>query len=88
MGYGVTNVAYGGGGIGAIGGEAHSKSQIVSNLVSKLAESSEAAGGQAIALRLDVIAGVGAIVSIILMIASLGSLFKVFRVDPAIVFRG
>ncbi len=40
------------------------------------------------ALRLDVIAGVGAIVSIILMIASLGSLFKVFRVDPAIVFRG
>jgi len=40
------------------------------------------------ALRLDVLAGVGAVVAIILVLASLGSLLKVFRVDPAIVFRG
>jgi putative ABC transport system permease protein len=39
-------------------------------------------------LRLDVLLGVGAVVAFILVIASLGSLLKVFRVDPAIVFRG
>ena len=39
-------------------------------------------------LRLDVLAGVGAVVAAILVIASFGSLIKVFRVDPAIVFRG
>jgi putative ABC transport system permease protein len=39
-------------------------------------------------LRLDVLFGVGAVVAFILVIASLGSLLKVFRVDPAIVFRG
>lgn len=39
-------------------------------------------------LRMDVLLGVGAVVAVILVIASLGSLLKVFRVDPAIVFRG
>lgn len=39
-------------------------------------------------LRPDVLAGVGAIVAVIIILASLGSLTKVFRVDPAIVFRG
>jgi len=39
-------------------------------------------------LRWQVVAGVGVVISIIIVIASLGSLVKVFRVDPAIVFRG
>ena len=39
-------------------------------------------------LRPEVLAGVGAVVAIIIILASLGSLTKVFRVDPAIVFRG
>ena len=39
-------------------------------------------------LRQDVVFGVGAVVAAIIVIASLGSLLKVFRVDPAIVFRG
>jgi putative ABC transport system permease protein len=39
-------------------------------------------------LRPEVLAGVGAVVALIILLASLGSLTKVFRVDPAIVFRG
>ncbi len=39
-------------------------------------------------LRPEVLAGVGAVVAVIIILASLGSLTKVFRVDPAIVFRG
>jgi putative ABC transport system permease protein len=39
-------------------------------------------------LRPEVLGGVGAIVTVIIILASLGSLTKVFRVDPAIVFRG
>ncbi len=39
-------------------------------------------------LRTEVLAGVGGVVAAIIIIASLGSLMKVFRVDPAIVFRG
>jgi putative ABC transport system permease protein len=39
-------------------------------------------------LRQEVVVGVGAVVAAIIVIASLGSLLKVFRVDPAIVFRG
>jgi len=39
-------------------------------------------------LRPEVLIGVGAVVAIIILLASLGSLAKVFRVDPAIVFRG
>ncbi len=39
-------------------------------------------------LRPEVLLGVGAVVAIIIILASLGSLTKVFRVDPAIVFRG
>lgn len=39
-------------------------------------------------LRPEVFSGVGAVVSVIIVLASLGSLTKVFRVDPAIVFRG
>lgn len=39
-------------------------------------------------LRPEVLLGVGAVVAIIIVLASLGSLTKVFRVDPAIVFRG
>ncbi len=39
-------------------------------------------------LRPEVFAGVGAVVAVIIILASLGSLTKVFRVDPAIVFRG
>jgi len=39
-------------------------------------------------LRPEVLAGVGAVVAVIIVLASLGSLTKVFRVDPAIVFRG
>jgi putative ABC transport system permease protein len=39
-------------------------------------------------LRWQVVYGVGAVVAVIIVLASLGSLLKVFRVDPAIVFRG
>ena len=39
-------------------------------------------------LRPEVFGGVGATVAIIVVVASLGSLTKVFSVDPAIVFRG
>ncbi len=39
-------------------------------------------------LRPEVFLGVGSVVAVIIVIASLGSLLKVFRVDPAIVFRG
>lgn len=39
-------------------------------------------------LRQEVVLGVGAVVAVIIVVASLGSLLKVFRVDPAIVFRG
>ncbi|MEN3951203.1 FtsX-like permease family protein [Iodidimonas sp. SYSU 1G8] len=39
-------------------------------------------------LRWQVLAGVAGVVGLIIVIASLGSLLKVFRVDPAIVFRG
>lgn len=39
-------------------------------------------------LRPEVVLGVGAVVAAIIILASLGSLLKVFRVDPAIVFRG
>jgi putative ABC transport system permease protein len=39
-------------------------------------------------LRWQVLAGVAVVVGAIIAIASLGSLLKVFRVDPAIVFRG
>jgi putative ABC transport system permease protein len=39
-------------------------------------------------LRPEVLVGVGAVVALIILLASLGSLAKVFRVDPAIVFRG
>lgn len=39
-------------------------------------------------LRPEVLGGVGAVVAVIIVLASLGSLTKVFRVDPAIVFRG
>ncbi|MBI1250741.1 MAG: FtsX-like permease family protein [Alphaproteobacteria bacterium] len=39
-------------------------------------------------LRWQVLWGTAAVVGVIIMIASLGSLLKVFRVDPAIVFRG
>ncbi|MDZ7628945.1 MAG: ABC transporter permease [Parvularculaceae bacterium] len=39
-------------------------------------------------LRPEVLFGVGAVVAIIIVLASFGSLTKVFRVDPAIVFRG
>lgn len=39
-------------------------------------------------LQPEVFAGVGAVVAVIIILASLGSLTKVFRVDPAIVFRG
>lgn len=39
-------------------------------------------------LRFDVLFGSAAVVALILFIASIGSLIKVFTVDPAIVFRG
>jgi putative ABC transport system permease protein len=40
------------------------------------------------ALLWQVLVGTGAVVALIILISVLGSLLKVFRVDPAIVFRG
>lgn len=39
-------------------------------------------------LRWQVVAGSAAVVFLIILVSVLGSLLKVFRVDPAIVFRG